>query len=370
MMNKKVFVPFFLIVMLLLAACIPSSSKITQPAATATAIANIPVTSSTLIPTITETSTQAPTQIPTEAPTLIPTSVPTSVPTPVISVPCNLVGFVGDVTIPDGTAINPGNTFTKTWRLQNTGGCSWTPSYDLVFFSGDLMGGSTVMPLPNNVNPGDTIDLSVYLTAPLNSGIYQGNWMLRDANGTLFGFGTNAGQPFWVRIVVSSTTLFAVTKVDSTINPSSYTGVCPATFSFDANIWANGAGTVTYYWLRSDSSKSPIGTLTYTSAGYQTVADTWTLGLPGMEISGWDQIYIDQPNHQFFNPVNFNLTCNPSTPSATPVPTRTPTPTQPAPTQTPTQTATPTRSAPTRTPTRTPTPTRPAPIRTPTPKRR
>ena len=283
-------------------------------------------------------------------PTQIPTQIPTQTPTPTqVPIPCNLAGFVTDVTIPDGSILNPGDTFTKTWRLQNDGTCSWTTGYALVFSSGDLMSGPTVVSLPYNVNPGDTIDLSVSLVAPLNAGTYQGNWMLRDANGSSFGLGSNANLPFWVRIIVNTNQLFAVTSVRGSVNPSSYIGTCPATFSFSADIWANGAGTVTYYWIRSDGSKSPVGTLTFTSAGYQTVEETLTLGTPGATINGWDKIYIDQPNHQLFGPVNFNMVCDPA-------PTLTPTPTLPAPTQTPTATLP--------APTQTPTATLPAPTQT------
>ena len=33
--------------------------------------------------------------------------------------------FVSDVTVPDGTSFNPGDTFTKTWRLSNSGSTTW-----------------------------------------------------------------------------------------------------------------------------------------------------------------------------------------------------------------------------------------------------
>jgi hypothetical protein len=387
-MNKKGFVLFFPIAMLLLAACTPASlvkanaqpiSETTQPAATATG--TLPAALPTLIPTATASSsaTQAltPTAIPTQAPTLQPT--PTLAPTP-IPIPCNLAGFVGDVTIPDGSVLNPGTAYTKTWRLQNLGTCSWTTGYTLVFSSGDLMSGPTVVSLPNNVNPGETIDLSVSLVSPATAGTYQGNWMLRDSNGNVFGVGSNGNQPFWVRIVVGSSAVYAVTEVDTSVNPTGYSGICPVTFTFDANIWTNGAGIVTYYWERSDGSKSPVGTLTYAAAGYQTISDIWTLGNPSSGFSGWDQVYVDQPNHQTFGAVNFSLTCDPTAtptvaPTLTPTLAPTSTPTQPVPTNTPTASLpTPTQPTPTQTPTstqpaptRSPTPTQPTPTQTPLP---
>ena len=44
---------------------------------------------------------------------------------------CPAATFVADVTIPDGTYINPGASFTKIWRLKNTGTCAWTTQFAL-----------------------------------------------------------------------------------------------------------------------------------------------------------------------------------------------------------------------------------------------
>jgi Ig-like domain from next to BRCA1 gene len=230
-MSTKIFVPFFLIAMLLLAACTPApltkanplpNVENTQPAATATE--NVPIITSALHPTPSDTPipSASPTLEPTPTLTQVPTVAPTQTLAPApVSVPCNLASFVGDVTIPDGSVLNPGQTFAKTWRLQNMGACSWTTSYALVFSNGDLMSGPTVVQLPGNVNPGGTIDLSVSLVAPTSSGTYQGNWMLRDPNGNLFGIGSSGSQPFWVKIVVGSSAEFAVTEVDESVNSAS-----------------------------------------------------------------------------------------------------------------------------------------------------
>jgi hypothetical protein len=372
MMNKHVFVQISLIAMLLLAAYTTASVvraksqpylENTQQAATATE--NIPVNVITELPVTTEIPTVTPSPTPAQLPTQLATETPTQTLTPAaVPVPCNLAGFVGDVTIPDGSLANPGDTFVKTWRLQNLGACSWTPGYELVFYRGDLMSGPTAVQLPGNVNPGDTVDLSVTLVAPSSSGTYQGYWMLRDPSGDLFGIGPDGSQPFWVQISIPNSEAFEVTRVDGSMNPTSYTGVCPSSITFNANIWTNGAGTVTYYWIRSDGSTSPESTLTYDSSGYQTVSDAWTIGNPASNYSGWDQIYIDQPNQEYFNPFSFNLACSPAVPTATINPTQTPTPT---PTLIPTVTLIPTLPAPTQPPTLTPTPTEPAPALTPTP---
>jgi hypothetical protein len=127
---------------------------------------------------------------------------------------CDAAAFVKDVTIPDDSVLSPGSAFTKTWRLQNTGTCTWTSSYALVFISGDSMNAPAFVNLPGNVNPGDTVDLSVKLVAPPKKGQYRGNWKLRNASGILFGIGTQADTPFWVDITVIGPEFAAYDFVD------------------------------------------------------------------------------------------------------------------------------------------------------------
>ncbi len=133
--------------------------------------------------------------------TVVPGNTPTPVP-PTSATPCNQASFIADITIPDGSQMAPGEAFTKTWRLKNTGTCSWTTQYALVFDSGTQMGGPVVQQLTQVVNPGETVDLSVNLVAPAADGTYRGYWRLRDANGNTFGL-TN-GNAFWVDIKVAS----------------------------------------------------------------------------------------------------------------------------------------------------------------------
>lgn len=115
---------------------------------------------------------------------------------------CDWVAFLKDVTIPDGTAMGRGEIFTKTWRLQNRGTCTWTSDYYLVFTGGSQMGDTTAVRLPGNVAPGQTVDVSVTLAAPDSLGRQVGYWMLRNPSGALFGYGNKAEQAFYVDIKV------------------------------------------------------------------------------------------------------------------------------------------------------------------------
>ena len=148
-----------------------------------------------------DTSTAWPGGDATQTPTL---SFASSTPylSPVPSRLCDAAAFIKDVSVPDGTVISPGTVFTKTWRIQNNGTCSWTSAYSLVFINGDGMSGSTTVRLTGNVNPGESIDLSVNLSAPSTSGHYRSYWKLRNASGVVFGIGAGADTAFWVDINV------------------------------------------------------------------------------------------------------------------------------------------------------------------------
>jgi hypothetical protein len=132
-----------------------------------------------------------------------PTATSTPVPTPIVVGCTDQAAFVSDVTIPDNTNLLPGQSFVKTWRLRNTGTCTWDSTYALVFVGGDQMGGAFSVPLGRSVAPGQTVDLSVTLTAPTATGTFQGKWQLRNADGDLFGIGRSADDPFWVKVVVN-----------------------------------------------------------------------------------------------------------------------------------------------------------------------
>lgn len=116
---------------------------------------------------------------------------------------CDWAAYVKDVTIPDGTTFGAGADFTKTWRLENIGTCTWTTSYTVVFSSGDPMGGPAATNLPGTVAPGQTVDVSVHLKAPGGEGEHRGYWMMRNASGILFGLGGSAKDPFYVDIKVA-----------------------------------------------------------------------------------------------------------------------------------------------------------------------
>src|SRR5215207_3330403 len=120
---------------------------------------------------------------------------------------CDRAEFIADVTVPPGTIMSPGTTFTKTWRLKNLGPCTWSTSYSLVFFYGERMGAVSSVAFPVNVSVGQTVDISINMTAPNAPGSYRGYWMFRNASGINFGIGPDANQPWFVDINVAGPTL-------------------------------------------------------------------------------------------------------------------------------------------------------------------
>jgi Ig-like domain-containing protein/cysteine-rich secretory family protein len=108
--------------------------------------------------------------------------------------------LVQDVTIPDGTNVEGGGAFTKTWQFQNTGSCSWI-GYTIAFVSGDRMSAPGPTPVTQTA-PNSTVNVSVDLVAPSNDGTYTGFFELHNASGDAVPIGIE--RTFWVKITVGT----------------------------------------------------------------------------------------------------------------------------------------------------------------------
>jgi hypothetical protein len=108
---------------------------------------------------------------------------------------CYGLAFVSDVSIPDNTPIDPGKTFTKTWKVKNSGSCAWDAGFKFAFVTGDAMSGTTYT-LPSSVAAGAVTDVSVSMTAPNKSGTIRSDWRMQTASGQFF------GDQVYVQIVV------------------------------------------------------------------------------------------------------------------------------------------------------------------------
>jgi hypothetical protein len=213
--------------MLILTACRPTASVptpdpevlISQAAAT---VAVQLTMSAALTPSPAPTETRAPTNtlppptLPADQPAAPPAVTNTPAPANPSSTNQDGASFVDDVTIPDGTNFASGAVFDKTWRIKNTGKTTWTTSYALVFIDGERMNSPDSVSMPKEVKPGETVDITVRLTAPTKTGTFQTFFRLRNAGGQYFRL--DGSGDLWVKITVGAAP--TSTPGGETITPS------------------------------------------------------------------------------------------------------------------------------------------------------
>lgn len=115
--------------------------------------------------------------------------------------------FVADVSLPDGTIVTAGNSFTKTWRLRNDGALPWPETVGLVFVKGDQLHLDNVQAV-EAVAPGEEVEVSVSMIAPEAPGRYVSFWRLSAAaeaerDRPQHWLQAPFGQRVWVQIIVS-----------------------------------------------------------------------------------------------------------------------------------------------------------------------
>ena len=257
------------------------------------------------LPTFTPTPLQfSPTLTP-----LAPAVAPTRTRSPGVS-ECAQASLVSE-TIPDGTIFAPGQAFTKTWEIKNTSTCSWDTSYKIIFWDGDVLGGAYVYNLPQAVDPGQTVPISLLLTAPQAAANYTSKWMLQTPDSVEFGVG-QYNAPFYANIVVSTDAKpnFGITSVEYKLERDPATG-CPANVRFIvyATITTNGPLEFSYLWLQQDGNSGGNkygpgkGTIKMAAAGTTTISRAWDLHLgstPGDQ--RWIALAITKPEYVEYTP--------------------------------------------------------------------
>ena len=189
------------------------------------------------------------TYTPFPSPTLPGQAIATSTTSPSGGSTCDSSVYLSDVTIPDGTAVTPGQSFTKTWKVSNTGTCTWTAAYQIVFNSGDGMSGKATA-IGKIVKPGESAEISVALVAPAKTGKITGVWRLSNDKGLAFG-----------------TTLTVVINVGAVTGTVSVTPTITATGTVTSTPTITSTSTVT---------STPTVTSTVTSTPTATSIDTNT----------------------------------------------------------------------------------------------
>jgi hypothetical protein len=153
-------------------------------------------------------STPSATPVPSPTATSLPTSTsnPTASPSPSAEVTLssgtpqvatvNLDQWVSQ-TIADDTVFAPGQTFTMTWRLKNTGTSTWTAGYLLRFYSGSNFGAPKEIAIGKEVLPGGEIEIAIAMKAPAIPGSYLTDWVMSNETRT------NFKEPVYLRIKVA-----------------------------------------------------------------------------------------------------------------------------------------------------------------------
>jgi uncharacterized protein YkwD len=236
---------------LFLTACGTQAQAAAKPSPTMAEVTSTPGEQPTLPPS------PSPTEAAPPAATPSPTSVDlTAASTPTVEPTEGCIdkaAFSEDVTIPDGTLIQMGDSFTKTWRVQNAGTCTWT-GYQLAYTGGEAMNGPMSIPMPE-IKPGDYGNVSVDLQAPQRGGGAIGYWHFLNAAGQAFGVGSVADGPLWVQInveyplpaegtpeaantstsVISNTSSSATSSTSSTVTPTAQTSQGGCVYSLNSD---------------------------------------------------------------------------------------------------------------------------------------
>lgn len=110
--------------------------------------------------------------------------------------------FVSE-TVSDGTNLQPGQAFQKSWTLQNGGTQAWTEEFALAITASnpesEHLGSPETIPLGKVVQPGERVEISADLVAPQQNGRYTVYYELKDDTGA-----TVPDSQIWVTITVGS----------------------------------------------------------------------------------------------------------------------------------------------------------------------
>lgn len=128
-------------------------------------------------------------------PSPIPLRTETPIPPSPTAVCENNLSFLEDITIPDGTLVNPGQKFEKIWLVSNSGACNWQADYYVRFIDGVALDAEEIQPLFPSRSGGEA-ELRIIFTAPVQEGLYISAWQAHSPLGEPF------GEVFFVQIVV------------------------------------------------------------------------------------------------------------------------------------------------------------------------
>ncbi len=99
---------------------------------------------------------------------------------------------------PDNTVFTPGEEFTVTWTIENTGATTWNNNYYIEFAADEQMGAEDRYFIPLPVPPNTSVQISADFIAPGSDGTFRSTWNLVNDSDIPF-------YQFYVVIEVSET---------------------------------------------------------------------------------------------------------------------------------------------------------------------
>jgi hypothetical protein len=165
-------------------------------------------------------------------------------------------------TIPIGTPITAGQSFTKTWTIKNSGTTTWDSTIQLKWVSGASLSNHSNIPVSGTVAPGASTTFSAAMTAPTSTGTYREDWKLVGSSGTTIP--VSGSNTVWASIVVANNAALGGKVLDAkTLQPLSGAAVLVGT----SGATTNGTG---------DYLASGLASGTYTLSVSKTGYDTWS----------------------------------------------------------------------------------------------
>ena len=145
--------------------------------------------------------------------------------------------YVADVTIPDNTKQEKEQAFVKTWRIRNSGTCTWGEGTKFVYVSGETFGAPASVAVPTTA-PNAQVDISVSMTAPATPGTHRSNWQLQDPSGKAY------GGIFYVQIIIEGPATPTLTVAPAA--PGNLAGAIAADCKSVTFTWTAATGQTTY----------------------------------------------------------------------------------------------------------------------------
>lgn len=214
---------------------------------------------------------------------------------------------------PDQTIFTAGQSFMKTWQIQNTSNCTWDTSYKIVFVNGDILGGAYNYNFPQTLPPGESAPVSLLLAAPEAAGTYKGEWMFQTPDGKNFGVGSYQ-SPIWADIMVVSTDAtptFGITSVVYSIDRNPPSG-CNTNnwYTVTADVSFSGPlkEVILQFW-HSDGFRSRKEKFEVTQATTMTFTDQWKFYIADSQGDKWIMLVQLYPTYVEYEKAKFTFRC-------------------------------------------------------------